>query len=762
MLFRDSNGERHLKNYCILGLLMPALACSTVAIAQVAPAPPQPEAVKEMREVTVTDTEVSDGYRAPNASTATKTDTPVMETPLNVQTVTQQVLVDQQAISLSQALQNVSGVSVMDGVANGGAFVSSGMLVRGFTETTYYRDGFRMDASSLGDAVSTRQLANVESVEVMKGPGAILYGLVEPGGIVNLVTKDPQGTPHYSVEQQVGSLREYRTSVDATGPLSEGNSLLYRLNASYDHNGAPFGSIVDLVSSNSTFVAPTLKWNVNNASWVKLEAEISKVHSGLYSPFDPLYNGSFMTLPRNANFGQSSPSSQGRNFVALTWSHQFNKDWSIKQQIAYDKVVEAYVLTQPISLQLPASPNQPLQVENFSTSSYGSQDTVSTNIDLTGHFRTFGIAHTLLAGGDIYRLSGTSTLSVPANPITTVGFPNPGHAFSYPPCPCSTTAYGWPQITSGLYVQDQMQLPESVFLLVGARYQHIGQSSTTGDSVADLQATGAPLSAHAITPRVGLLWRPVEWLSLYGNYTEGFGPNNGMIWPGTLVPPTSANSKEAGAKVEFFDHKLRMSADYFDLIKTNVGAPDPDPAHVCGGSQCSILIGKVRSKGTELDVQGEILPGWNVVLTYSNDDIRVAEGSPGSFDPVGQPLELVPRYQASFWNTFDFRGAALNGLKIGGGLHYTGTRPLQDVSGSPPGTFPPLSSYTTVDLMAAYSFNQARSKITAQLNITNVFDRTYYVSASTASPPGPGIAGSFTQRSYGAPLAAMGSMRVEF
>jgi len=723
--------------------------------------PPTAPVATQLPKMTVKDT-ADDEYVAPNTSTGTKTDTPVMETPLNVQSVTQQVLIDQQAITLGQALQNVSGVSVTDGVLGDDGFGSSGILVRGFLEQTYYRDGFRVDTSNLGtDVISTRQLANVESVEVLKGPGAVLYGLVEPGGVINIVTKEPLSEPYYSAQQQIGSLQDYRTSIDATGPVTGDDTVLYRVNASYEYNGAPFGSIIDLVNSNSVFLAPVVKWNIDGATWVKLETEYAHVRTDAYVPFDPLDSGVFLNIPRSTNYGQSSPLTQTTYFTALTGSHQFNKDWSIKHQIAYDRIDESLIDTSPSYVLTP-----PPQVQNFSLSLSGPQTTYSTNIDLTGHFNTLGAAHTVLIGGDAYHSWGAVGYVIPDAATTGIDLFNPVHSFTYPPCPCSTSAYGFSQDTAGFYVQDQITLPAHFHLLAGERYQYIRQTSTLGNTVADLQPQAAPLVGHALTPRLGLLWRMEEWLSLYGNYTEGFGPNNGAIWPGTLAPPTSANSKEGGAKFEFFDGALRITADYFDLLKTNVTTPDLDPAHSCyggGAGSCSILIGEVRSKGAEFDMQGEILPGWNVIAAYLDDDIRVAEASPGSYPAVGQRLPLVPRSLASIWTTYEFQNATLSGLKIGAGLHYTGSRPIEDQGGNPPGTFPLLPSDTTVDVMTAYGFERAGAKITAQLNITNLLNKTYYESAANYSAVGSGIvSGEDSVRSYGAPFAAMASVRVEF
>ena len=713
-------------------------------------------------------------YVLPDASTGTKTDTPVMDTPLNVQSVSQQVLQDQQAITLGQALQNVSGVSVTDETFMNSGTGSSGILVRGFLQSTFYRDGFRVDGTYSGiDNVSTQQLANVASVEVLKGPGAILYGLVEPGGIVNIVTKEPLDVPYFAVQQQIGSLALYRTAVDATGPLTDDKSVLYRMNMSYENNGAPFGSFIDLTHSQDLFLAPVVKWNIDGATWVKLEAQYNQNHSDIYFPFDPLFNGAFVNIPRSTNYGESSPILTTELFAALTWSHNFNNDWSIKQQIAYDNIGSFSNDTVPVFV---VSPLPPLEVQRSSDQTQLLQTTYSTNVDITGHFNTFGAEHTLVLGGDVYHTTGSDATILFAgsfinlfNPIHT-GIPSPVLPNSSTPfmlCACYTGT-DFTQDTAGLYLQDQIKLPYNVYLLAGARYQFIHQKSATGDSLDDLQPAGSPLTGQALTPRFGLLWRPQEWLSLYGNYTEGFGPNMGLVFPGVLAKPTSAESWEAGGKLEFFNGKLRVTADYFELVKTNV--PESDPSHpppFCAGMGCVILVGEARSTGPEVDIQGEILPGWSVIAAYTNDDVRVTEANPGVIPGVGQRFPLVPRNQASLWTTYEFPSdSVLKGLKIGAGYHYTGSRPINDNVNpldSVPLTTNLLPAYGTVDLMAAYSFKLGGANVTAQLNITNLFDTTYYPSEfNVQSLPAPGLSGVFSQRSYGAPFAALGSLRAQY
>ena len=143
--------------------------------------------------------------------------------------------------------------------------------IRGFsTDGNIYRDGFRVDG---GANYVPQQMANVQSVEVLKGAAAILYGLSEPGGIVNVITKQPLDAPYYAVNAQVGSLAQYRTTIDATGPLNADKSLLYRMNMSYENNDAPFGYFVQNTGSESIYLAPVIKWNIDASTWVKLEAQ---------------------------------------------------------------------------------------------------------------------------------------------------------------------------------------------------------------------------------------------------------------------------------------------------------------------------------------------------------------------------------------------------------------------------------------------------------------------------------------------------------
>jgi len=222
------------------------------------PAPKKPEAPPKkaqtgptvLPEMTVTATPDT-GYSAPNATTATKTDTPIMETPFSIKAVPQQVLRDQQVINIRDALRNVAGVVPWGASQN----VAEAFISRGFaTQQGVYRDGFQYFDAVGCCPTGLRETANVERIEFLKGPASILYGRVEPGGIINLVTKQPLATPYYSLQQQFGSYDFYRTTLDATGPLTSDDTLLYRFNLAYQDAD----SFREFVKSDRVFVAPKL------------------------------------------------------------------------------------------------------------------------------------------------------------------------------------------------------------------------------------------------------------------------------------------------------------------------------------------------------------------------------------------------------------------------------------------------------------------------------------------------------------------------
>lgn len=209
------------------GLVHSVAADGTVTVK---PAPQKQEATS-LKPVTVLGETKEDpysrDYNVRNSSTATKTDTPIFETPVSVQVVPRAVMDDQKSPWIKDALENVSGVRAQPTLGRG-----VGFIVRGFRNPRIYRNGLVANASNAGFP-SDYDTSNIESIEVLKGPAAVLYGRIEPGGLINVTTKKPLDTPYYSLEQQVSSYDFYRTQWDAAGPVTDDKSVLYRFSGAY-------------------------------------------------------------------------------------------------------------------------------------------------------------------------------------------------------------------------------------------------------------------------------------------------------------------------------------------------------------------------------------------------------------------------------------------------------------------------------------------------------------------------------------------------
>lgn len=683
-------------------------------------------------------------YAIPNATAGTKTDTPIMETPLNIQVIPEQVLKDQQIIHLSDALKNVSGVTSgaeLDTPGFGGSRQT--ITVRGFASEVFFRNGFRIQQGA-----AMREMANIENIEILKGSAAILYGLVEPGGMVNVTTKQPLAMPYYALQQQFGSYDLYRTTIDATGPLTEDDTLLYRMNISYENSG----SFREFVDNEKVFVAPVLKWNISDDTQATLELEYSHGKLGLDSQFVPTFNKQFIKIPRSRNYGEPAQATNDSIYVGFNWSHRFNDNWSIKYNFSMSQQETERTMMLPRRADGGQVPRL-LRVNDSTIDSY------STSLDLTGHFETFGVKHTLLLGGDYYRDETFYKGRVsPRGSFSYIDVHNPVHPGNpYPLVIDPNRGFDSPTLTDqyGLYLQDQIELPYNFHFTGGFRYQYIHQKAN------NFGEQSPTLTADEVTPRVGLLWQPQSWLSLYSNYTESFGAGAGLghffsnlVYPGTVIPPTTAQQWEVGTKVELFDGRLRATFAYYDLTKQNVATPDPVD-HGDGGFY-SIVAGEVRSRGYELDIQGEILPGWNVIATYSNTDARVtkSEDLDTPYGKEGSRFYNVPRNTASVWSTYDFQQAALQGLKIGGGVVLRDNQLACCSLSKIPG-------YATVDLLAAYSWKVGKTMVTAQLNVNNLLDKYYY---SSAYFPAENLRSEYDGGyvNFGKPRSFMGSIKVEF
>ena len=257
-------------------------------------------------------------YTVTNSTTATKTDTPIFDTPVSIQVVPRVVMDDQKSTRLKDALENVSGVRAQPSLGFG-----NGFLVRGFRTDRVYRNGLAANSRLFGSEFDT---ANLESVEVLKGPAAVLFGRSEPGGLINITTKKPLDVPFYSLEQQFGSYDLYRTEWDATGPVNNDKSVLYRFTGSYQNNN----SFRDLISNDRVTVSPSITWKLSDATDFTLNVE------GLDQDYQadfgiPVIGSKPAPISIRNSFGDPNDPIDHISKVHLgtEFNHKFNQNWAI-------------------------------------------------------------------------------------------------------------------------------------------------------------------------------------------------------------------------------------------------------------------------------------------------------------------------------------------------------------------------------------------------------------------------------------------------
>jgi iron complex outermembrane receptor protein len=593
-------------------------------------------------------------------------------------------------------------------------------------------------------------MMNVESVEVLKGPAAILYGRMEPGGVVNVVTKRPQAERYSAVELQLGSWSSHALTLDTTGAVDADKQLLYRVNLGQSRTGSwREGGIY----SRDTLIAPSLVWKPVSGTALTLDLSHAKITSNPdATQFVPFVAGQpdTQTVPWERNLGEPSPSRVETDSLRLGWEQQLGSQWTLKittnqARNHWDADVTQVDFYDPSTFLL----SRAEFLRDITTRTH------TTSAELTGRFEGLGLKHTVLFGGDYRHLLRTARspggfacngtdidIRNPVHPGTPNGFYPTGAACVF----ASQTTID--NHETGLYLQDQVELPGNVLITAGVRRQHHNARFSLDG------ATPSDRNEDHTTPRLGVLWRVAAGASLYASYTEGFGESSGTVYPDVPAPPTNAKQTEVGVKLESADGKRRGSLAWFDLTKTNLTRFDTvNPCPPC----YVVVDGDMLSKGIELDLQGELLPGWDGIFTYAHTDARW--GNNDRDFKIGTHFSDVPQHMASLWSTWALRGD-LQGWKVGGGLKWR-SKTYDDLrsAGAEQPSYTP--AFTVVNVMSSYRFKAAGSTWTAQLNIDNLFDKRYWTFAS------PVYGASFGNPelgliSYGDPRRLRASLKVEF
>lgn len=655
------------------------------------------------------------GYRVPNTSTGSRTDTPLMDLPFSVQVVPQELLEDRQVESVNEALRTVAGVTP----DNPSYSAFEGFTIRGFTGRNIIRNGLRDDTN----ITSRIAIPNIERIEVLRGPAGALFSQGGPGGTVNIVTKQPLSTPRYHIEGTIGSFDTYGASLDFTGPIDNSQTLLYRFIA----GAFTTGTFIDFFDRRNYVIAPSLTWNISPTTRINFEGEYTIAQQpnarGLPARGTvlPNINGK---LPRNRFIGEPDDELDKNDRYALrlgyTLEHKFSPNWQLRNAF------RATLLRTPQNSLFPSNlldDQRTLERGLFSTKDQ-SQDNYIIDTNVVGTFKTGSIAHKLLFGIDLNRdVYAGSSREFQLDPIDIF---NPVYRQSrrifvaeYPREPYTSDSLG-------IYVQDQIDLLPNLKILLGGRFDIVSQKIDFADNTESFQQD------EAFSPRVGLVYQPTELVSLYASYSRSFLQNVGTAFDNRLFQPERGTQYEVGVKADWLDRRLSTTLALYQINRTNVLTTDP------ANPNFSIQTGEQRSRGIELDIAGEILPGWKIAAGYAYTDAKITADNTIA---VGNRINNVPEHAVSLWTTYQIQTGSIRGLGFGLGIFYVGERQGDlDNSFQVPG-------YTRVDASVFYR----RDNFRIGLNIENLFDVSYFETAE-----------STLRVYYGAPITIKGTISWTF
>jgi iron complex outermembrane receptor protein len=698
-------------------LWLPAFLLSTTLHAQTPqaagttePSSPVPAAPETLPEVIV-NAQTPETYRAPAAVSVSKTDVPLITQPISIQTVPGQVIEDQRATTVAEAVKNVSGVRTNNNDLEGYIF-----NLRGFTTNFLYRNALAVPYST----ATIQETANLERVEVIKGPASVLFGRIEPGGAINMVTKKPLGEAAYSLQQEVGSFDFYRTTWDFTGPIAVGDTLSYRLTGAYQNSG----SFRDFIEIERTFVSPVVTWKINEDTELTVEFEYMRNDAESDMGF-PTVGTRPANVPYSRSFQEpNDPTdySESRK-LAAEFSHRFHENWKLTSRFLLSDADTWKLNIGPIGL---GGDNRTIERAFQHQYLYGRS--YAFNLDVTGQFETLGIKHDLLLGYDLlhdyynYRyadLSGNLPPAVlaamPMDLYRPIYGRIPTAAYSHVVSRPDFDFYSSAKVEqNGFYLQDHLAIAEDWHVLLAGRYDHSRQPYGSSDvSAEEARDSVVTESDHHFTPQAGLLYHPLHWLSAYGSYAESFGVNNGRDAQGRALPAEEGAQYEAGLKFDLLEDRLSATLAAYELTKKNVLTGDPSTADPTDAK----AVGEIRSRGLELDVVGQLTERISLIGSYAYTDAEVTK----DFDGLeGNRVATVPLNSGSLSLVYDFRDPDNGeGWRAGLSLFATQGRP-----GDIENTFI-LPGYSRFDAFASYSRLIGSSRWTAQLNVFNLGDRNY-------------------------------------
>jgi len=680
-------------------------------------------------------------YKSPNSkSIATgKIAIPSRDLPQAVQIIGSQIIADQQANRLSDVLKNVNGVAYGEnrGGVSGETFFARGYSLGG---NNVFKNGARTSTGGMPET------STLESVEVLKGSAALLYGGVSGGAVVNMVTKKPKFENGGEVSFRTGSYDLYKPSLDLYGPITQ--KLAFRAIGTYEKAASYRNS----VHADRVYVNPSLLYKLSDQTEIILQGDYLK------SDYTPDF-GVGTIDNKIVNIGRSAYLNapwayNNTNTVSsqLSVNHQFNNNWKINVLGSLQSYNRNY-----FSAERPFAAASGIAARNV-TRAKTKEFSYNQQINLNGEFNTGGIHHKLLVGADADQSKTTSNgfNYGTTNPTTAFNYgnvnlldPSTFYGSGIQPVANNITRTNAPIYRMGAFVQDLVSLTEEFKVLAGIRYTFQKTPKTRTDNLLT-NAVNPNLAVgkieKAFSPKVALIYQPQKVTSIYVSYANSLIGNTGLDIYNATLDPSLLDQYEAGIKNDFLDGKLSANVTAY-RIKNNKFAQQ---ALVKADGSVNIdgnvkeLNGKSLSDGVEFDLTGSLLPGLNFIAGYSYNFIRYTEtrdrtvlvvpvttANPNGEVIIGGTVE-GQRLVGTTKNTangslfYTLQDGKLKGLKVGASAYYTGNRNggYNDTKTQTSSRLIPLGDFTTFDLSGGYSWKKL-SLLAKISNLTN--ELNYFV-----------------------------------
>ncbi len=667
-----------------------------------------------------------------------------LDLPQSTGVVPRKVIEDQQINKLGDAVRNVSGVTLTQ--TRGG--VSETFSARGYSIGIGGGSGSIFKNGVLTNTAGYTEASTLESIEILKGSAALLYGNVSGGLVINMVTKKPQFNYGGEVSMRYGSYNFVKPGFDVYGPISQ--NVAFRVVGTYENSG----SYRDHVYTTRTYVNPSLLFKLGAKTTLLLEGEYVNLNLTPDWGVGSLNNGQAIPtmVPRNQFINTSWAYSHMNQYTtSATLNHDFNSDWRLNAIVsAQGTKIDSYGSSLPNTVNAAGDWNRGLARANTFEGDYTSQ------VNLNGKFNTGTVTHQLLVGVDATKVLNRSRaygINNGATPISSYVYDkiniidlNKYTQRTDIPNAVDTTVTTAPVYRVGAYAQDLISLTAKFKVLAGIRWSWQQTYQTTVQNLLKgTTAYGAAITRYdrAFSPKAALIYQPVKTSSIYVSYSNNFVVNSGTdVNTGQGLKPSIIDQYEAGFKNELFDGKLTANLSVYRIINNNLAVVAPFKADGTVNSDNTVkqLNGQTTSDGFEVDMNGNLSKNFYFILGYGYNNARYTKtsGLKGS-NIEGERIVINPKHTANATVFYTFTSDALRNVKVGALAFYTGSRlaGYNNTVGQSQGysRLVPVGGFATLDLSAGYTYKKI-SILASIANVTNTFNYLIHDNYSvTPIPP---------------------------